>query len=499
AKEVSEASQHWMDDFGKTRIGHKPDFQIKSPLIVDEVEICLMEASQKLTRGKAGKIKDLEEEFNKVPVFGIQVADRTLACWVMTMPFSAFYFVQHLVSIQIPMNQRQFSLTEFMNELWKLRTTLQNHVHVLNEIIEKVDSSLYNIAICSSQAREDVPLMIGVNNSTITITNTGIKTKLNAKLLADIAELRKKNAKIPDLRRMFAEIEAKRTELKARIARLLRQSVEENKMHDAKNAKLKTRIEELKYENVEFRDRITKVKKRQLQNDNITKVTNSSINSSSNFNLVTKQLPMKVYSKKSLEDIAQYKLNCKTVDTNSKALEEKETDKTYKESISASTSSTNISETNKVVVDNIAEKTAKSQVYTMIKAFLPKVLEMNLRKKTQRARSVYKLFEKIIDPTTKKEVKEISIDKAYGISYEKSYDTITVNYDQNNVTEILPKRDKIAFKLRDNNNYWKKEHESISQADFLEYKKNFKAKMGVPTTPYKKELKNKPLALIEYA
>ena len=65
----------------------------------------------------------------------------------------------------------------------------------------------------------------------------------------------------------------------------------------------------------------------------------------------------------------------------------------------------------------VAEKTAKSQVYAMIKAFLPKVSEMNLRKITQRAGSVYKLFGKIIDPTTKKEVKGIGIDKAYGISY----------------------------------------------------------------------------------
>ncbi|CAG8567392.1 3766_t:CDS:2, partial [Acaulospora morrowiae] len=65
----------------------------------------------------------------------------------------------------------------------------------------------------------------------------------------------------------------------------------------------------------------------------------------------------------------------------------------------------------------VSEKTAKSQVYAIIKASLPKVSEANLRKKTQRAGSVYKLFEKTIDPTTKKEVKGIGIDKVYGISY----------------------------------------------------------------------------------
>ena len=45
----------------------------------------------------------------------------------------------------------------------------------------------------------------------------------------------------------------------------------------------------------------------------------------------------------------------------------------------------------------------------------------------------------------------------------------------------------------------KKERESMSEADFLEHKRNFETKMGVPTTPHKKELKNKFLAIIEYA
>ncbi|CAB5316722.1 unnamed protein product [Rhizophagus irregularis] len=65
----------------------------------------------------------------------------------------------------------------------------------------------------------------------------------------------------------------------------------------------------------------------------------------------------------------------------------------------------------------VAEKTAKSQVYAMIKASLPNVSDSNLYKKTERAGSVYKLFGKIIDPATKKEVMGIGIDKAYGISY----------------------------------------------------------------------------------
>ncbi|CAG8457925.1 9049_t:CDS:2 [Cetraspora pellucida] len=139
--------------------------------------------------------------------------------------------------------------------------------------------------------------------------------ELNAKLLVKIAELRKKfaeikvkndklknkNAEIVAFSDKITELEAKRTELKIRIANLLRHTMEENKMHDAENAKLKARIKKLEYKNVEFRDRIMKVKQRQLQNNNVTKVTNFSINSSSNFNSVTEQLPMKVHSEKSLK------------------------------------------------------------------------------------------------------------------------------------------------------------------------------------------------------
>jgi hypothetical protein len=121
--------------------------------------------------------------------------------------------------------------------------------------------------------------------------------QLNAKLLAEISELKKENAEIPDLKRKFAEIESEKVELKARIAELLRQAVEENKRRDVENAELKARIEELEKnktvttklesENAEFRDRITKVEQRQMLND--PKGNNSSNNNSSNFNSVTEQ------------------------------------------------------------------------------------------------------------------------------------------------------------------------------------------------------------------
>ncbi|CAG8445450.1 10318_t:CDS:2, partial [Ambispora leptoticha] len=50
AEEVSEASKRRMDDSGEARLGKKPDFRVKYPLVADEVEICLMEASRDLTK-----------------------------------------------------------------------------------------------------------------------------------------------------------------------------------------------------------------------------------------------------------------------------------------------------------------------------------------------------------------------------------------------------------------------------------------------------------------
>jgi uncharacterized coiled-coil protein SlyX len=61
--------------------------------------------------------------------------------------------------------------------------------------------------------------------------------ELNAKLLAEIAELRKKNDKIPVLEKKFAEVEAENARLK--------QIIEENARRDAENAELKSRVGEL--------------------------------------------------------------------------------------------------------------------------------------------------------------------------------------------------------------------------------------------------------------
>ena len=64
--------------------------------------------------------------------------------------------------------------------------------------------------------------------------------ELNVKLLAEIAELRKENAEIPELREKllkFAEVEAENARLK--------QIIEENARRDAENAELKSRVGEL--------------------------------------------------------------------------------------------------------------------------------------------------------------------------------------------------------------------------------------------------------------
>ena len=61
--------------------------------------------------------------------------------------------------------------------------------------------------------------------------------ELNSKLLAEIAELRKENAEIPELREKllkFAEVEAENAKL--------RQIIEEDAKRDAENTELKTEV-----------------------------------------------------------------------------------------------------------------------------------------------------------------------------------------------------------------------------------------------------------------
>ncbi|CAG8605953.1 4652_t:CDS:1 [Diversispora eburnea] len=65
--------------------------------------------------------------------------------------------------------------------------------------------------------------------------------ELNIKLVSDIAELRKENAEIPELRKKFAKVEAENVKL--------RQAIEENTKRDAK-------VEELEQKNIELETRL---------------------------------------------------------------------------------------------------------------------------------------------------------------------------------------------------------------------------------------------------
>ena len=121
-----------------------------------------------------------------------------------------------------------------------------------------------------------------------------------------IRELEAENAEIPDLRRKISEFDAERAEFKRMFAETLRMTEEERTRRYAENAKLRATIEELRKNNTkesaELRDRITKVEQKQTLNDNVTKVTNSSNNSSSNFNSLADQVPTVTHHEKPLVD-----------------------------------------------------------------------------------------------------------------------------------------------------------------------------------------------------
>ena len=96
----------------------------------------------------------------------------------------------------------------------------------------------------------------------------------------------------------------------------------------------------------------------------------------------------------------------------------------------------------------------------------------------------------------------ISLSSEYFIKNESDINTLILHLQQKfqiSQEKLDQWRRKIAFEMRDNQNYWKKECETMSEIDFLEYKRNFETKMKVPTTPYKKELKTRSLVFIEYA
>ncbi|CAG8470105.1 2839_t:CDS:1 [Paraglomus occultum] len=76
----------------------------------------------------------------------------------------------------------------------------------------------------------------------------------------------------------------------------------------------------------------------------------------------------------------------------------------------------------------------------------------------------------------------ISLSSEFLIKNESDIDSLIILLQE----KLEQWRAKIAFEMRNNQNYWKKERESMSETDFLEYKRKFEAKMKVPTTPHKK-------------
>ncbi|POG75359.1 hypothetical protein GLOIN_2v1565934 [Rhizophagus irregularis DAOM 181602=DAOM 197198] len=117
----------------------------------------------------------------------------------------------------------------------------------------------------------------------------------NVKLEAENAELRKENTEISYLRNKLSVSDAEIVELKRRNAEFLRANKEYNKRRDADNAKLRA-------ENAEFRDKLTKVEQKQTLQSTLTANDNSSNISSSNFNLVTNQVPTVTHHEKPLVD-----------------------------------------------------------------------------------------------------------------------------------------------------------------------------------------------------
>lgn len=102
---------------------------------------------------------------------------------------------------------------------------------------------------------------------------------MSTKLEAENAELRKENTEIHNLRIKLSVSDAEIAELKRRNIEFLNSNKEYNERRDAEIAKLKT-------ENNDFRDRLSKVE----QNHSLIDYnSDSSNNTSSNFNLVAKE------------------------------------------------------------------------------------------------------------------------------------------------------------------------------------------------------------------
>ncbi|CAG8810706.1 9331_t:CDS:2, partial [Gigaspora margarita] len=323
-----------------------------------------------------------------------------------------------------------------------------------------------------------------------------------------------------------------RTELKGRIANLLRHAVEENKVCDTENAKLKTRIEELESENVKFRDRIMKVEQRQLQNDAMQEFCRARDQSFLTPKISITTSPSKHKSLKDIETDNFLDMQSKKEVSNMMIKRNREkkfqTQELHNTSllmlippILSEVSISNISDgdnLSKVLLQKLKQKPGQNisaPIYFVKIAqekgnreyCLSDILLLDLaqlfNKATDAEYSAIKANQEetlcwinyenefIIqyNDIIKNSHSKIGKKKAKGIIYDKILEHLII---------IHKRRFKEIAKIQ-NVRRKKKECESMAETEFLEYKQNFEAKMGVPTTSYKKELKNKSLALIEYA
>ncbi|CAG8830606.1 45620_t:CDS:2, partial [Gigaspora margarita] len=318
-----------------------------------------------------------------------------------------------------------------------------------------------NLILLSNKTKFSLYILNAIMNKNIH-TIDSLK-ELNDKLLTEIAKLRKENDKISELEKKFAEVEAENAKLK--------QIIGENAMHDV-------RVKELEQKNMELEARLAIVEQAsfvvdgQTQNgkEAIAKVWLSIDNSVSTVDLSNSIVDQQNNADtKSIEGVA--KVSDKKIDD---FVPEEPIPKMSPASISIPI--TQVTNSSDVVTSSLHETTPS----------LPLSHTSNSENKiSENNKSL---------PETDPE-KEILIKNTFDI------DALILLLQQKfkMSKKILDKwKADIVFEFRDNTKYWKKERESMPEADFLEYKKNFEAKMGIPTTPHKNELKNKSLALIEY-
>src|SRR2546423_9385829 len=166
--------------------------------------------------------------------------------------------------------------------------------------------------------------------------------ELNSQLIATIAELRKENAKIPELEKKFTEIKSENMKLK--------QIIEENVKRDV-------RVEELEQKNKELEARLAVVEQSsvvvdgQPQNDSRSEVANASKEA------IPEVVSAVIVPDSQVVQLEHYKPDCKINDAvpsaDSKTLEDKEIDEFL--------DSKHKKKVSKEIIQNIKEKKLRDQ------------------------------------------------------------------------------------------------------------------------------------------